>query len=87
MNKSPLDRVIEIIGQGKPLTEARTLVAEACGVTRQAVEHWERDGIPGKHVLTLHTACKGRVSMRELLGWSPQPRDTPAKPARRAAAA
>ena len=52
------------------LTEARQIVADACGVTRQAVEHWERDGVPGKHVLTLETACKRKVTMRELLEWS-----------------
>ena len=71
MEKSPLDRVFEIMApDADGLTEARQIVADACGVTRQAVEHWERDGVPGKHVLTLETACKHRVSMRELLEWS-----------------
>lgn len=52
------------------ITEAREVVAAACGVTRQAVEHWERDGVPGKHVITLETHCRRKVTMRELLEWS-----------------
>ena len=70
MDQSPLDRIYEIVAPGKTLTDARTAVADLCDVTRQAVEHWERDGIPGKHVLTLETASKRKVSMRELLEWS-----------------
>lgn len=70
MDKTPLDRVLEIVAPDAGLTEARETLAQACGVTRQAVEHWERDGIPGKHVLTIETACKQKVTMRELLEWS-----------------
>ena len=70
MDKSPLDRVFEIAAPNAGITEARETVAAACGVTRQAVEHWERDGIPGKHVLTLETIAKRKVTMRELLEWS-----------------
>ncbi len=61
---------MEILSPGVGLTEARQRIADVCGVTRQAVEHWERDGVPGKHVLTLETASNCTVSARDILEWS-----------------
>lgn len=70
METSPLDRVYEIVAPDAGTIEARQIIGDLCGVSRQAVEHWERDGVPGKHVLTLETATKRKVTMRELLEWS-----------------
>lgn len=72
-SKNPLELVYEFVG-GDGKTEQRTKVAELCGVSRQAVELWEKSGIPGKHILTLETATDRRVSARELLEWSAQKR-------------
>lgn len=70
MDKTPLDKIIEIVAPGVGISEAYQSVADICGITRQAVQFWERDGIPGKHVLTLEAATKRKVTMREMLEWS-----------------
>lgn len=71
MSKSPLDRILEIVGGADAeITEQRIKVGEACGVTRQAVEHWETEGIPPKHVFTLERATNNVVSAREIMDWS-----------------
>lgn len=71
MSKSPLDRILETIGgTDAEITEQRIKVGEACGVTRQAVEHWESEGIPPKHVFTLERATKGAVTALEIMEWS-----------------
>lgn len=71
MKKTPLDRLLEIIGDGEPdITARRAKVGEACGISRQAVEHWETDGIPPKHVFTLEKATAAQVTAREMTEWS-----------------
>jgi len=44
-------------------------LAEACGVTDQAVRHWSNGtrGIPARHVMTLVSATDGAVSVEDLL--------------------
>lgn len=72
MAKTPLDRILEILGAGENLTNQRERVATVCGVTRQAVEQWERNGIPGKHAFALEDATKKKVSAREMVEWDPK---------------
>jgi hypothetical protein len=69
-DKTPLDRIREILAPDANLTEGREVIASVCGVTRQAVEQWEQNGIPGRHVIALETVCKHRVTIREMLDWS-----------------
>lgn len=75
MSKSPLDRILEIVGgTDAEITDRRIKVGETCGVTRQAVEHWETEGIPPKHVFTLEGATEGAVTAREIAEWSERKR-------------
>lgn len=75
MAKTPLDRILEIIGGDESdITARRVKVAAVCKITRQAVEFWEADGIPPKHVFTLETATGGKVTAREMTEWSQRKR-------------
>lgn len=74
-SKTPLDRVLETLGgTDADITQQRIKVGAACGVTRQAVEFWETDGIPPRHVFTLESATHGAVTAREMNEWSERKR-------------
>jgi hypothetical protein len=70
--KTPLELIYDLLAPASNKTEAREAVAKVCTVTRQAVEQWERNGIPGKHVVTLEDATSRKVTAREMLEWNAQ---------------
>lgn len=71
--KTPLELIYELVApDAKTLTESREAVAKVCTVTRQAVEQWESNGIPSKHLITLEDATSRKVTAREMLEWNAQ---------------
>lgn len=55
----PLKRAIEIAG-------SVTMLAEQIGVSRQAVEKWEQNGVPADRALDIERVLNGAVMRHEL---------------------
>jgi len=59
MQPTPLDRAIETVGTAKAL-------ADALGVTKQAITGWRRRGVPPERVLAVERVTGGSVTRYEL---------------------
>ena len=55
----PLKRAIEIAG-------STTMLAKQIGVSRQAVEKWEQNGVPADRALDIERVVGGAVKRHEL---------------------
>ena len=57
----PIDKVAVIIG-------SQSLLAEALGISKGAVNQWKTNGrkIPAEHVLKIESLTNGKVSRHEL---------------------
>jgi DNA-binding transcriptional regulator YdaS (Cro superfamily) len=59
MQQTPLDRAIEAVGSAKAL-------ADALGVTKQAITGWRQRGVPPERVLAVERLTGGAVTRHEL---------------------
>jgi DNA-binding transcriptional regulator YdaS (Cro superfamily) len=59
MDSTPLDRAIQAVGSAKAL-------AEALGVTKQAITGWRHRGVPPERVLAVERLTGGTVTRHEL---------------------
>ncbi|HGO5814496.1 TPA: transcriptional regulator [Mannheimia haemolytica] len=58
--RETIKKAIEIVG-------TQTKLAEACGVSQQAVQRWlSGGGISAEHLLKIESATNGQVTIREI---------------------